>query len=351
MLNLSHIVLDATAYRADPLLRGNAFRILLAGLGRVGAKLLVPEVVFDEVVNGFRERLQLLAARADAVETDARRLGLSAEVFTQRIDVATETEKYRTTLLHELGVELLPLPDLSHHELVKRALQRRKPFNQSGAGYRDALIWQHVLDSLKSTSQNVCFVTANRRDFWDGKALHTHLIEDLANAGIAADRLHLHEKLEDLNAALILPRLEHLNRVFDEISKGEWGKFNLTHWVYDHILDAIRDEDLGQFLSRLHDEGASVYLSKIKRVYKVTVDDVRAIPDGKVLISASTKIQAEISVTIDWDEYQRSAELRTFVGPMDEPFKWVIDRRGTSRIRFFFSHRACEYTASNLSSD
>jgi hypothetical protein len=316
-----YIVLDSTAYRADLLLKGNAFRILLAALGKIGARLLLPEVVLEEVVNGFREKAEQFAAKIAALSSDARRLGLDASCIGKTPDIDSEVARYRSDLLKRLGAELIDLPSIPHVELVNRALQRRKPFSDQGAGYRDALIWQNVLDLLKSSNEQVCFVTANRRDFWDDKGLHSDLNADLVAQTIPAQRLRLYERIEDLNAELITPNLQRLDEVFREIAAGSWGTFQLSTWIQEHLADTIQDEDLVQTLSSLQDQGAHLFGIKIRKVKSAELDDVRSIPDGRVLVSATAKVEAEVGVSVDWDAYLRSAEIREFVGDSDEPFQ------------------------------
>lgn len=314
------IILDSTAYRADFRLKGNAFRIFLPALGKIGARLLLPKVVLEEVVNGFREQAEQLATRITALSNDARRLGL-APCAGKTPDIDSEVARYRSYLLKELGAELIDLPSIPHGELLDRALQRRKPFNNQGAGYRDALIWQNVLDLLKSSKEEVCFVTGNRRDFWDDKGLHLDLGADMLAQTIPTQRLRLYERIEDLNAELITPNLQRLDEAFLEIAAGSWGTFQLSTWIQEHLADTIQDEDLVQTLSSLQDQGAHVFGIKIKKVKSAELDDVRSIPAGKVLVSATAKVEAEVGVSVDWGAYLRSAEIREFVGDSDEPFQ------------------------------
>lgn len=62
--------------------------------------------------------------------------------------------------------------------MVQRSIRGSKPFRTSGVGYRDALIWQTVLEQAKST--DVVFVSGNSKDFAaeDG-SLHSDLQADL----------------------------------------------------------------------------------------------------------------------------------------------------------------------------
>src|SRR5439155_17199265 len=129
------IILDSTAYRADFLLRGNAFRILLPALGRLGAKLLLPQVVLEEVVNGFQERLEDCLKKAAALREEVRRVGLEGSFALQPPEISREVAKFRSYLINTLNAELMHIPAISHHEDLKIALDLQNPFNDPVARY------------------------------------------------------------------------------------------------------------------------------------------------------------------------------------------------------------------------
>ena len=56
----------------------------------------------------------------------------------------------------------------------------------------------------------------------------------------------------------------------------------------------------------------------------VAVEVEHPIPDGRVLVSATTIVEAEVSVSIGWQDYLSSAEIRSFVGESDEPFQSLM---------------------------
>lgn len=68
------VVLDATVFCADFQMRGNAFRIFLAGFRRAGFQPCVPESVTDEVLNKYRQNCDELAVEAQRLAHRAARL-------------------------------------------------------------------------------------------------------------------------------------------------------------------------------------------------------------------------------------------------------------------------------------
>jgi|ERR1700722_15783294 len=290
------IILDSTAYRADFLLKGNAFQILLPALERIGASIILPEVVLEEVVNGYREELSKYQTSIQKLNRDARRLGLNEPglEFSDEM-VSTELARYKKQLVTTLKAEIPEIPNTPHPDFVKRALARRKPFNENGAGYRDALIWETVLRVLERSSTTDCFVTANTRDFCRGDALHSDLLQDVEQRGIPANRLMFFPSVDKLNAALVLPKLEHLKDVLNQVAADKWGTFRLKNWVLSDLGELMLKSNVAMHLSKLASEGSIVHGPTVKSVKGSFVDDVRGIPGGKILVSARAELIVEMA--------------------------------------------------------
>jgi hypothetical protein len=70
--------------------------------------------------------------------------------------------------------------------LLERDLAERKPFNSSGKGFRDALIWESVLEHIRSTPHlsSGILATGNAKDFADASgALDEHLQSEVTSLG------------------------------------------------------------------------------------------------------------------------------------------------------------------------
>jgi hypothetical protein len=291
------IILDSTVYRADLLLQGNAFRIFLPALERIGAKLVVPAIVFEEVANGFRESVEKYMELLKNVTNKGRRLGFEDMAFTfPKERAGVELAKYRRYLTSRLKVENMEIPNVPHETLVRRALDRRKPFTEKGTGYRDALIWETVLQVAEQETSMVYFVTGNTHDFCLGGNLHPDLVHDLEQRQIPENRLKLFDTLDNLNVALVLPKLQHLESVLKEMEKDEWGSFRLEDWILNNLGELLRDERIAGHLSKLASEGSVVHGPTIKIVKQHLIDDVREIPDGNILVGARTGLVVELAI-------------------------------------------------------
>jgi len=100
-----------------------------------------------------------------------------------------------------LAGTLVDIPATSHEQLVRRASERRRPFNEHGSGYRDALIWESVCD-LASAGPLV-LLTHNSRDFGLAPDLHGDLRADLVERGIPSANVTLEADLGRLIEATV----------------------------------------------------------------------------------------------------------------------------------------------------
>lgn len=193
------IVLDTTSIYRDYFLQRPATVEFLQGLHKIPAKLLVPEVVIDEMVRRYlRDLGSALQQLADAWQQISR---LRAVTVPQGLSLSVEerADRYREALLSriaEFGGEVLPYPKIAHKELVARDLAGRKPFDQNGRGYRDALIWESVRSKTWGGHERVVFVSNNSTDFGKAPQLHDGLRKEILNP----DRVTLASSLQEVNA-------------------------------------------------------------------------------------------------------------------------------------------------------
>jgi hypothetical protein len=167
-----YVVLDANAVILDLRPSEDGWRCLLRAAGQGQVIIGVPEVVVDELLAHRTNRFQPDVADAIAA-LGAWRDGRAAPLVDK-------------LLAGGAGFELLPYPDVSHRQVVARALARRRPFDEDGHdGYRDALIWETVLALARTLPHSrITLVSRNRKDFADdhGDALHPHLRADVGRA-------------------------------------------------------------------------------------------------------------------------------------------------------------------------
>jgi PIN domain len=137
------------------------------------------------------------------------------------------------------------LPKVCQQALIDRVLKRRKPFNESGNGYRDALIWETILGyGRKHRRGEIAFLTANTEDFCEGTDLHQHLVEDLVGAKLRKDYVKLFTSLQDFVSKEVIPRLPRPHADFVKYTTEKWPKFRLGDSLLRLFEDKLQNKDV-----------------------------------------------------------------------------------------------------------
>lgn len=309
------IVLDTTAIRADYHLKSPTSLTFLKGLSLIPAKLCVPEVVIDEAVNLFRRDLVDKERGSSKARHELARLLGDPVPPEPSINVEQRVVNYKSELLErirEVGGEVLAYPRIDHKTLVQRDLTNRKPFKGSGAGYRDALIWETVRGLTWSGNERIVFVSDNGKDFGDGPLLHEDLRADI----FLPERVTLVRSLSEVNTQLVLPKTQKLEHVRRELESHRSGPFDLAAWLSRRLLDLLRDEGdtIAGIVTGFPPDVGSAWPSEIVELKDVRVLQVSSLSENEMLIRL--EIQADVAVSVSWDQddYRRHAEVRAWCG-------------------------------------
>ncbi len=174
-----------------------------------GGRLILPSVVLDELGHQFvstindankyvktvndniREANRALGRLRSFVK-DTKEIPSIDVVELNSLDIINGRAKYIEKLLDENSIVEQSYPEL--RPLVKRGREYLKPFgkakvrqNDIEVGYRDAAIWQSVINiALENETESVVFISGNTNDFADAdkKSLHPDLLSDLSSLNI-----------------------------------------------------------------------------------------------------------------------------------------------------------------------
>ena len=316
------VLLDSTVFCQDYQMTSTNFRLLRESLHVIPAELKVPDVVIDEVVNRYREDLEEALVQAEKAQGILRRLLPAVlEQPLRDIDPEKESETYRDWLLSaldKLGVEILPYPEIPHQKVLRRDLQRKRPFKRNGSGYRDYLIWETVRKLTFAGTERVAFVTGNTRDFGDGPLV----AEDLRGEILNPDRLELIPGLRAFNHKFVIPRLEMVEEIRAKLQAETGGYFDIPLWLHGNVLDLLRNEELGSLLLGFPEGAGRVYPSEVVAFSSIAVDDVRRLSQDDILVRVKVDLEVQVTVDIDWDDYTRYPEIRDWAGEGSEEFSF-----------------------------
>lgn len=308
------IALDANIICADPWLDGKESRVFFEGIQLLDAHVHVSRVALEEAVNVYAERLRECRAR---LENAARDWQVSVRAPRQQI-VSGPTlngaerayEEHLLKVLEERGVEILAYPQVRHEELVRRDLDRRKPFSQRG-GYRDALIWKSLLELLKANPAPVWFVTNNSKDFGSGPGPDSDLVRDLTDMDLSASAMRIFPSLAALNKECIVPHLQR--RETKELG------FSLAAWTKTELLEPLKDSRWTKDMIGVEASHVEVLKEEVRilTVIEAEVDELRLLPSGDTLVEAHAVLDLCYPVSaVEWLHHE---DVRVAFPHLTEP--------------------------------
>ena len=277
------VVIDTCIFRQSFWLTSTAFRVLLDGFGSAGHTLFMPRVVHDEILNLYQEEIESKAVAFGKATRDWNQLITKHPEPKAVLDKDSYIVAYREFLdsaIDMQGITILPYPSVSHEDVVKRDLARRKPFTKEGKGYRDTLIWESVLElASDGSNEPVVFITDNSSDFLeDRERIHPDLSADLGGPRITASEVTMFVSLQGFNRQYIEPVLTELDELGRQIEAGSYEPLNLESFVTSQLLNSLEYES-GESLSvSFQDIFDTINVSRIdsvERIYDVLVRRMR----------------------------------------------------------------------------
>jgi hypothetical protein len=163
------VVVDTNILKRSPRLTRQEWVLLSERRTDWNLRLLIPEVVEMEAAG--------VVTRDWVIQRDAFRGAKVGEFGLQNhVDALVKGieshingyEDYLTKRLSELGAEVVPVPNVSHLEVARRASAQIAPYKAKASkdNYRDTLIWLTLIDIAKrNPTDEVWFVSDNVSDF------------------------------------------------------------------------------------------------------------------------------------------------------------------------------------------
>lgn len=306
------VLLDSNIIIADFNLKRPAAQILLS-LAKTGTfEVYVPEVVFDEVVNKFRQHLEdrkkdILSAMKtikDMVNDDIPIPIPITDEFAQKAHSAYQQRLQ--IILSENKISILQYPTTDHKYLAKKAMLQRKPFNVNEKGYRDCLIWENVksliplLSSTPISISTIAFITNNNSDFMSDDKLHNNLLTELKEEGYNTETVKIFKSLKEFDEQIMKPYLEKVDEFKTMVNDGSTLKEILTEYLYNEYIG--QDLCSFEFVSPgdYFEEGRTVI--EFDDDFEIKDPEVKKLNDEFVVYFRLT-LDTELEFYIDKSEY------------------------------------------------
>jgi hypothetical protein len=313
------VVTDSTVIYSDPRLRRAYFRLIRKHAAAGRFQIAVPEIVVQECAKKFEVRSEDAYSRMQKHAAVIETLGLPTVIpdeATREAAVRDYESEFRQTLA-EPGCRVAPIPEVPHSELVPKAVAKSKPFGPKGTGYRDALIWETVLEEAKAA--RVAFITNNTDDFCnqDATALADDLLGQLRPLGLPRHRITWYPDLKSFIEAEI-PAIDRvLEEARDRTANDQIFKssmFDLISIAANALALSDQWENGGTQRTLGLPSDASEPTVDMFEVEEVRVEDAYEGDDGEVVLDLLARGDAEVEFFLPkWDVFAE-----------DEDY-WIVD--------------------------
>jgi predicted nucleic acid-binding protein len=309
------VILDTNSIFTDFYLEKTNTKVFFQNYSCIPAEIYMPEVVVEEVINQYREKLY---EDVQQFNENSQRLKIYFKNYKPKIiTITNEVDKYRNELLKKLSeykVNIIPFPKIEHKKIVERDLLRKKPFKRDGSGYRDTLIWETIKEICIYGTYETVFITENSKDFGTGPYVDDVLSAELFNHRI----VKIVKSFKEFNEIFILPKLEKYKEIDLMFSNNQIAGVNIQNWLEKKLLDILRDYNLNGPIAGFDDDYGSVWISKINEIKDIEVDSITKTTDDKILVNINLFLDVHCSIDANEKDFRNSNSVREFFGDQDD---------------------------------
>ncbi|MBI1938282.1 MAG: DUF4935 domain-containing protein [Ignavibacteriales bacterium] len=244
------VILDTNILRKDFKMTSKLFEAFLVFLKKTDSRLVLPEIVVDEILSLYKRELDALNKKySDVVNKISNTSFITAPKQNLKIDLEKEVTEFNKLILHPPNIyPTVIIPNKSEHlkESINILLSAQKPASEKRNEYRDVLIWLSIKEHLKKRKKlNTSFISANTKEFSDeNNQLAPTLIEEVNKLGSCLNYYPSLEEFLKCNADKI------------EFIDEQWINNNLDSKEVIRLLsDTLerRDYKITQYLERRED--------------------------------------------------------------------------------------------------
>lgn len=168
-----NILIDTNIIRKDLKLRDRNFDILLDYLSKTNSIVILPQIVTEEIAGLYK---RLVSDRKDDYDNALRKLNsvLLESNFDNEVVISIDSEvnsyiKYLKSKLKIQNNNIIRYKAEYLNDIVRRAIEKRKPCGKDGQHFRDAILWLTLLDYTKTLPERkIVFISDNPKDFGSG---------------------------------------------------------------------------------------------------------------------------------------------------------------------------------------
>jgi len=301
------VVLDSTEIVSHGNLRSPTYERLFQAVTDGVLTVYVPQVVLDEVLHHRRreiqQELEKIAKNLDTLYQwgATRYTRLTAA---EALQIAQSYQRDVMARMNEAGVPVLPYPAVAHQRLNEMASLRRKPFNNKGGGYKDALIWFSVLELAQASTDSIVLVSSNSDDFASEAkdALHSDLASVMQELGVPEGRVTWCNGLAALIESLpvVEPAGEEAADGLQVVESLDWNTVLRERLPEQVIGKPWEPKEIG-----LGSSFRSVTLDQVTAIGSFEIHSISGTELGRYFVSGHTEMDCVFKFTTLAEQWSR----------------------------------------------
>jgi predicted nucleic acid-binding protein len=199
-----NIILDTNIFAQDFMMTTPRFELLLDYLKKTKSKLIMPQIVYQEIISLYTRRLKDKLKKFKEAKEHLESVLLDVFIPDINLEISVEVEKYLSYLKEKIKIsdkDIVPYEDHYLKNAVHRVIWGVKPCSEKRKEFRDVLLWLSVLDiALREKDKKVVFISNNTKDFTDidKRTLHPDLLEEAHRRGV---EVKYYPTIDDFNKA------------------------------------------------------------------------------------------------------------------------------------------------------
>jgi predicted nucleic acid-binding protein len=306
------IILDTNIIVADYRMTNPSFQVLLESSKNESIQLIIPQIVLEETINKFTERLKLALSTTDReIKTLNKITGNNYPMPLSEEILEVETERYEAYLNEIIAtnkINVLPYPETKHSIIAKRAMNKVKPFNSNGAGYRDTLIWENIKELLTRDQEipflpELLFISKDSDFTTQDSQLHSDLINELEDELFNPESLQIFLSVNEYVDKIGKINLEQIVRLEKKLKAKEFDYFDLETITSEYLFENF----IGAEIEKYHIDIPNCYdepcVKSISEDYKIEEISVKKVSASKILIEVTFECEVYLEFFIDKMEY------------------------------------------------
>lgn len=321
------VVLDSNILIADFWLESISSKMLLENSKNGKIALHIPKVVVDETCNKFRSRIKSHSNNILKEVKSFEKLSKTNTSITITDDIENKIiEDYVLFLektIKDNNITIIDYPNTPHEYLAKKAMLKKKPFNENEKGYRDNLIWENIKSLVSKedveipATPEIIFITQNHKDFTENHILHADLIEDLESQSLNSESIEIVESLTQFKDKFLNYYYTQSETFKKKLIENDFWDFSLIPKINEFISEKLEDNYIDNYYSFAPMANDTPTVNYVNDEFEIKELEVKKINSNEYLVDLKIDVDIDIDYYVDKSDYWSSNETTFSVTDLD----------------------------------